>query len=350
MLQIASPLGAASRRRPFAVLTAALWLSFVAAASATPVIWQVDTNNSLIRLAIPDQVVPVTNVGNVTIRFRDASSTSAWTTNGGSRAYLGGQIVTDYEDGVSISFRGGEHNLYALETTALRPNAAAWNTATNGYTNTTTAPAALGARIRGTYILTFDMAFLALRQVTLDLTNGTPGPIPLTGGAFGGGTTRCGIEHALADVDGLELPFDLGQPVPDILSGELLTGLLTNAAGGVITALSAFERKLTYTLNLTNLAIDLDGTVLTGSATGQIVAHATLPPPPVPPTLSVSRLGGSIVLTWSTNATGFALQRATALPATAWLPVTPGPVVVGNQYAVTNTATGPAAYYRLRKP
>ena len=63
------------------------------------------------------------------------------------------QIATDYMDGTSITFLGGSHNLYALETTSLRPNPADWSAATTNYTGTSTALAALGGRVRGTYII-----------------------------------------------------------------------------------------------------------------------------------------------------------------------------------------------------
>lgn len=318
-------------------------------AQAERVIWRVDSTNSLIVMTIPDQDVPVPDVGDVSIRFRDAGSATAWTTNGGRRAYLAGEIVSDYVDGVSISFRGGEHDLHALETTALRPNPASWNADTGSYTNATTAPAALGARIRGNYtLLTFDMAFLALRSMTLDLANADAAPIALSGGAFPGGLSLCGIERALADVDGLGLPLNLGQPVPDLLSAELLPGLLTNATGGVINSLGGLERQLTYSITLTNLTIDLDGTLLTGSVSGQIVAHATLPGPQ--PALEVALQAGAVVLAWPTSASGFTLQVSPTLNPASWNPAPPAPVVVNGHYVVTNEVTGPRAFYRLWKP
>ena len=320
-------------------------------ASAGVVTWDVDPTNSYIRLTIPDQTLAVTNLGNVTLRMRDASSTTQWTDAGGRRASLDGEIATDYMDGTSITFLGGSHNLYALETTSLRPNPADWSAATTNYTGTSTALAALGGRVRGTYtILTFDAAYIAFRSVQLDITNAMTGPIAITNGTFATNTTRCGIASALVDVDGLELPLGLGQPIPDVLHGQLDPVVQQNAAGGTITNLGGLNRKLTYTINMPNLSFDLSGTIVTGSAAGLIVAYAVIPAPPSPPTLSARRQGGELVLAWPTNTPGFSLEYARNLPATNWMPASPLPVVAKGEYVVTNAFTGGAAFYRLHKP
>lgn len=319
--------------------------------TAGVVTWEVDPTASYLRLTIPDQSVAVTNVGNITIRMRDANSTSQWTDAGGRRAALAGVLVTDYTEAPSIRFLGGAHDLWALDAASLRPNPTAWDTATASYTNTTSAPAALGGRVRGTYLIaTFDAAFLAFRAVRLDITNAAPGDIALTNGAFASHTTCCGIQSALVDVDGLELPLGLGQPIPDVLHASLSPMVQTNAAGGSITNLGGSLHKLTYPINLPDLAINLGDTVIAGSAAGLIVATAVIPPPAPPPTLSVRRQGAAIVLAWPTNATGFALEYATQLPTTNWFPVSPLPVVINGENIVTNWMTPGAAFYRLRKP
>ena len=318
-------------------------------AGASVVTWDVDPTNSYIRLTIPDQTIAVTGIGNVTFSMRDAANNSQWTDAGGRRAALDGELATDYVDGTSITFLGSAHNLYALEGTRLRPNPADWNAATTNFTGTSPAPAALGGRARGTYILTFDAAFVAFRSVQLDITNATTGPLAITNGAFAPNTTRSGIATALVDVDGLELPLGLGQPIPDVLHEPLAPIVQENAAGGTITNLGGLNRKLTYTINIPDLAMDLSGTVITGSAAGLIVAYTTLPVPPPPPTLSASRQGGNIVLAWPTNATDFSLEYATRVPAPQWFPASPPPVVANGQNVVTNAMTGDAVFYRLHK-
>jgi len=255
--------------------------------------WDVDPAESYLRLTIPDQDLNVTNLGTVTLRMRDANSTTQWTDAGGRRAALDGEIVTEYVDGSTITFLQGEHNLFALEAANLRPNPAAWNPALTNYTDTSTSPAAMGGRVRGTYLLTFDAAFVAFRSLRLEISNAVPGAIAITDGTFAPNTTHCGINSALVDADGLELPLGLGQPIPDVLHANLDPAVERNAGGGLITDLGGPNRKLTYTINIPNLAIDLSGTVVTGSAAGLVVAHAVLP---VRPSLSARRLGAEIVL------------------------------------------------------
>jgi hypothetical protein len=329
-----------------------LALAFMAArlmsqtASADPVTWNVDPTNSYIRLTIPDQSVTVSNVGSVTFQMRDASDNNQWTDAGGRRASLDGQLVTDYADGTSITFLSNPGDIYALETTSLRPNPADWDAATTNYTGTSTAPAALGGRVRGNLIVTFDAAYAAFRSVQLVLSNAAPGAIPITSGMFAANTTSCGIASALSDVDGLALPYGLGQPIPDLLNTPLEPLVGQNAAGGTIANLGGLNRQLTYTINLPNLSIDLSGTVVTGSAAGLIIASAVIPAPPAP-TLSARLQGGDLVLTWPTNTTGFVLEFSTNLPATDWMLATPPPTVVNGENVVTNAITGAAAFYRL---
>ncbi len=267
-----------------ALMAVGLSLSAVAPARAALVSWDVDSSVSYMRLTLPDQSIPVEGIGNVTIRLRDASSTSQWTDAGGRRAFLDGTISTNLNDGTSVQFNGGAHNLFALENANLRPNPAAFNPgATNGdnpdgtYTNTTTAPAAFGAKVRGTFLLSFDAAFLAFRDAFFDIASGV---VPLDGGgAYAGSTTNVGIASALIDADGLSLPLGLGQPIPDILGAAISLPNLVNTSGGVITNLGGNDRQLDMTITVP-ISIDVEGILITGSATGVIRAYTTLIPEP----------------------------------------------------------------------
>lgn len=249
------------------------------AATGATVVWDVDPADSFIRLTIPDQLVPVSGLGDVTVRVRDANDNSQWTDAGGRRAALDGEINTEYINFTSIQFVGGTPGLYALEQTNLRPDPAQWDPIAANYTGTATAPAALGGRIRGTFLLTFDGGFVAFRSVALDIASGV---IPLgPGGTFGGNLTQFGLPFALIDADGLELPLGLGQPIPDLLHEQSPAVAAVNAGGGTIENLGGPHRKLTYQISAP-LAFQLDTVVLTGTATGQIVAYATIPPPLIP--------------------------------------------------------------------
>jgi hypothetical protein len=54
-----------------------------------------------------------------------------------------------------------------------------------------------------------------------------------------------------------------------------------------------------------------------------------------------------IILTWSTNAVGFALQSTTNLASAVWRTNSATPVVIGGQNTVTNPISGPEQFYRL---
>ena len=66
------------------------------------------------------------------------------------------------------------------------------------------------------------------------------------------------------------------------------------------------------------------------------------------PQLTIICSGNNVILTWPINATGFTLQATTNLVSPAvWSTVSPGPVVVNGQNAVTNVISGSQKFYRL---
>jgi hypothetical protein len=67
------------------------------------------------------------------------------------------------------------------------------------------------------------------------------------------------------------------------------------------------------------------------------------------PSLTALRPGTNLVLSWSTNASGFSLVSATNLNTTNWILVSPAPTIVNGQNFVTNPASGAAKFYRLKK-
>jgi hypothetical protein len=67
--------------------------------------------------------------------------------------------------------------------------------------------------------------------------------------------------------------------------------------------------------------------------------------------LNVKPSGNELILSWSTNAAGFALQSTLKLtPPVVWIDSTNPPAVIGGQLTVTNSLSGPARFYRLKKP
>jgi hypothetical protein len=66
------------------------------------------------------------------------------------------------------------------------------------------------------------------------------------------------------------------------------------------------------------------------------------------PQLTLTQFGTNVILSWPTNQGGFLLQAATSLsPPATWSPVSPGPVIIGDQFVVTNPISGPTKFYRL---
>jgi hypothetical protein len=61
---------------------------------------------------------------------------------------------------------------------------------------------------------------------------------------------------------------------------------------------------------------------------------------------------GNVILNWSTSAVGYNLLATNSLgnPPNAFAPIGPAPVVINSKFTVTNTASGPARFYELRKP
>ena len=66
----------------------------------------------------------------------------------------------------------------------------------------------------------------------------------------------------------------------------------------------------------------------------------------IAPVLDAGLSPDGLVLSWSTNATGFTPQSSANLVDWSSLPA---PEVSGDRYVVTNSITGPARFYRLVK-
>ena len=92
---------------------------------------------------------------------------------------------------------------------------------------------------------------------------------------------------------------------------------------------------------------NLYGTTFTGITNGVGTIFRIVMPPP-PPTLMIAQDGNQLVLSWPTNAAGFALQSTTNLLSPAvWTSVSTQPVVVNGQNTVTNPISGTQQFYRL---
>lgn len=262
----------------------ATWATTMSAARAEVITWDIDPALSSVRLTIPDQTVNIPGTGDVTVRLRDANSTTQWTDAGGRLAFLDGTVKTNYLDASSIEFLSGTHNIFALAGVNVRPDPAQFTGPADAdnpdgtYAATGTAPAAYGAKVRGTVsIVTVDAAYIALRNVIYNISSGI---VPLGGGTtIAGSTSNFGLSSAAVDADGLALPLGFGQPIPDTRNAALpALSALDTAAGSVINT-GGLGRKLTYNIT-TSIQVDIQGVLLNGSATGQIVALGSVAPGP----------------------------------------------------------------------
>jgi len=161
------------------------------------------------------------------------------------------------------------------------------------------------------------------------------------------------------------------------LSGNTLYGSTGGGGSSSDGILFAINTDGTGFTNLYSFTIDNDyppgpnlilgGNHLYGTAAGIIGVSFGTPPtvgllgspgsvfsfalPVTPPQLAITRSGTNVILTWPTNTTGFILQSAPSpIPAAAWTPVVPGPVVLNQLNGVTNPLTASQQYYRLIQP
>ena len=70
------------------------------------------------------------------------------------------------------------------------------------------------------------------------------------------------------------------------------------------------------------------------------------------PQLTINRQPSTInqlVLSWRTNYTGFKLQTSSALTGANWIDAANSPVAVGGQFFITNSMSGNAQFFRLKR-
>src|SRR6266478_7676582 len=97
-----------------------------------------------------------------------------------------------------------------------------------------------------------------------------------------------------------------------------------------------------------NTSNTLYGTATAGGSSGSGTVFSLSLGSVTPPQLTVIPSGANIILTWPANAAGFTFQSTTNLASPALLTaVSPAPVVINEQNAVTHLVSGTRQFSRL---
>jgi uncharacterized repeat protein (TIGR03803 family) len=193
----------------------------------------------------------------------------------------------------------------------------------------------------------------------------------LYGTTYGGGIGGNGTVFAL-NTDGTGFttlhnfagPGDGANPQAGlILSGNILYGTATgggSAGSGTVFKLNTDGSGFTNLYSFTDGSDGGDpsaGLILSGSSlygTAQCGGNSgegtlfRLSLPVTAPQLAVIPAGANVILTWPTDAAGFALQSTTNLGSPAlWTAVSPDPVAANGRNIVTNSISGAQQFYRL---
>jgi hypothetical protein len=277
-----------------------LFASSIARADALQ--FTVDSTQSYLTLNIPNSTVPGTGSLNFTgqSRINGAPISTAWSasTTTGNTAFISGTFATTVGGSLSgqtltaIQFISGANNLAAINSGNYRPNPAAYNTATSLFSNNSASPGAYGVTVH-TSIGNF--ALISLDNVTYDI--GSNSALPASGTA-GAGTfvmnapsnpVNAGILSSAYSLQGLPL---LLEAYPS--STGIFTGVSANTdASGTYSFPTKSEMQLKIPISIP-FSFDLGGTLVNGTASGQLVANAAVPEPS---TLILAALGVLAVLT-----------------------------------------------------
>lgn len=255
------------------------------AACQASLIWSIDSQESFIRLNIPDQTVALNDEGdeiNALLRdyqdeggpvfTGDPDVPAAWTDGNGRRSFVGGTLNAAYSEGAgtaSIEFLPGTHSASAIEYGAFRPSP-----------DEVLGPAAFAADVWGTEVVDEEneisvygrLGHVRIRDINYDLS----GTVGMSEGPVGSFTQSSGsidlgvLSGAVVDVDLAGLFTEFGLPLPEF-GGTNLGNILVENIGGL-------NRRLTITVDIP-IVLDLQGLPLSASIDGVLVAYAVIPEP-----------------------------------------------------------------------
>jgi len=160
------------------------------------------------------------------------------------------------------------------------------------------------------------------------------------------GATSTAAALYLPDVGSLQVTIT---PAGAVAAGAQwhVDGGTWQSSGAMVTGVSAGSHTISFSIvngwaapPAQEVTISAGGTV---AATGIYVQQVA----PAQVVLAFNVEGKNLVLSWSTNLTGFELQSATNLR--AWASVPLAPAVCGTNYVVTNAIAGGSSFFRLKK-
>jgi hypothetical protein len=263
-------------------------------AIASPLNWTVDQTQSFLTLSVPDQVVAFSTstfgATPVTLHFGNqneiGNSTHAWSF--GSTSAFRGTLATNYTDGASIGFLGGQSSLSGVVSGTYIPNPAVWNGTT--FTDQSTAPATFGVRVHASALggaVSADAAYFAISDVLYDVGSGI---LPInSGGHFVASTSTFGIIGA--SIASLDLNVPVMGPLQSSFQFGIPSTLPNTAAQGAISSPDPINHPLLRQLTMPIVVpvafpvswiggnANATPSSLIGTLTGELVATAVVPEP-----------------------------------------------------------------------
>lgn len=249
-------------------------------AAAAPLTWYINSSQSKISLAIPDQGSNLDNLS-ISLRVRNQSTASngnnVW--NVGNSAPIYGFIESDYITGSNgtIEFLGGSHFIAAHESGNYRPNPAQYSTPLNPdgtasggtFTGTGTSAAAYAGRFRGVYSgFTGDMGYFAMSEINFDLDSA---PLPITGTNFVANTASFGISTGLIALDGIAFLVSPSFFPDAILEFSDISGTNQSLTGSITNSGNSLQLIMPISVPV---QFNIDGVPLNATLSGTIVAYA----------------------------------------------------------------------------
>jgi hypothetical protein len=263
-----------------ALVASAACASFAAASAAraaVPLTWTVDSTQSYIQLAIPQQSLTIAG-GNYPVRIINQSGGTTWTA--GNKALTTGTLSTQVDSPshiAQIEFNSNQTSFSASNSGSYIPNPAYWN-GTKFTNDTAMAPADFGGQLQAQLpVFGFSSGLqFSISNVTLDMNTGGSF-LTVSGGSFPANTTTFGLEqatYAFHAVGALATAANLaGQNLDNYNTTGPATALNSVATGSLTYNPQHTIATLTESVTIP-FSSAVNGSTVNGTVTGLVVATA----------------------------------------------------------------------------